>query len=170
MDNLISDQHPLCGEACAVDSGGKIRAAQPQPERNDLWIPFSAFRAPRGLTAEPLGVPGNGRGTQRHRGEAGAALPSGIHGCGRRSPCHAGETHHLRTCPLKVSYTATFQSNSEFDVARSRSKRIGLRFACAVLLLTCTLAVTIRIIHAQEAPTEYQVKAAHLFNFLKFVE
>jgi hypothetical protein len=25
-------------------------------------------------------------------------------------------------------------------------------------------------IHAQEAPTEYQVKAAYLFNFLKFVE
>jgi len=71
---------------------------------------------------------------------------------------------------LKVSHTATFQSNSEFDVARSRSKRIGLRFACAVLLLTCTLAVTIRIIRAQEAPSEYQVKAAYLFNFLKFVE
>ena len=55
-------------------------------------------------------------------------------------------------------------------MARSRSKRIGLRFACAVLLLTCTSAVTIRIIRAQEAPTEYQVKAAYLFNFLKFVE
>ena len=27
-----------------------------------------------------------------------------------------------------------------------------------------------RSIHAQEAPTEYQVKAAYLFNFLKFVE
>ncbi len=28
----------------------------------------------------------------------------------------------------------------------------------------------IRSIHAQEAPTEYQVKAAYLFNFLKFVD
>jgi hypothetical protein len=71
---------------------------------------------------------------------------------------------------LKVLHTATFQCDSEFDATRGWSKRIGLRFACAVLLLTCTSAVTIRTIRAQEAPKEYQVKAAYLFNFLKFVE
>jgi hypothetical protein len=71
---------------------------------------------------------------------------------------------------LKVLHTATFQSNSEFDAARGRSKRIGLRFACAALLLTWASAWAIRSICAQDAPTEYQVKAAYLFNFLKFVE
>jgi hypothetical protein len=38
------------------------------------------------------------------------------------------------------------------------------------VLFTWGWALPFRIIHAQEAPTEYQVKAAYLFNFLKFVE
>ncbi len=67
-------------------------------------------------------------------------------------------------------HTATFHINSEFDAARGRSKRIGARFASAVLLLTWALALPIRNVRAQDAPTEYQVKAAYLFNFLKFVE
>jgi hypothetical protein len=67
-------------------------------------------------------------------------------------------------------YTATFHNNSEFDAARGRSKRIGARFASAVLLLTWASALSIRNVRAQDAPTEYQVKAAYLFNFLKFVE
>lgn len=37
-----------------------------------------------------------------------------------------------------------------------------------VALFACLLAS--RTAHAQQAPTEYQVKAAYLFNFLKFVE
>jgi len=71
---------------------------------------------------------------------------------------------------LKVLHTATFQCDSEFDATRGWSKRIGLQFGCAVLLLTCASALSTRSIRAKEAPTEYQVKAAYLFNFLKFVE
>ena len=39
-----------------------------------------------------------------------------------------------------------------------------------VLLWTILWGLPIRNIRAQEAPTEYQVKAAYLYNFLKFVE
>jgi hypothetical protein len=38
------------------------------------------------------------------------------------------------------------------------------------VLFTWGWALPFQSIHAQEAPTEYQVKAAYLFNFLKFVE
>jgi hypothetical protein len=71
---------------------------------------------------------------------------------------------------LKVLYTAIFHYISGFEAARCRSKRIGPRFASAVLLLTWASASPIRSVRAQDAPTEYQVKAAYLFNFLKFVE
>ena len=64
----------------------------------------------------------------------------------------------------------TFHNNSEFSACQCWSKRIGPRFACAVVLLTWGWVFPLRGIHAQEAPTEYQVKAAYLFNFLKFVE
>jgi hypothetical protein len=64
----------------------------------------------------------------------------------------------------------TFHNNSEFSACQCWSKRIGPRFACAVVLLTWGWVLPLRGIHAQEAPTEYQVKAAYLFNFLKFVE
>jgi hypothetical protein len=39
-----------------------------------------------------------------------------------------------------------------------------------VLLWTWLWGLPIRNIDGQEAPTEYQVKAAYLYNFLKFVE
>ena len=47
----------------------------------------------------------------------------------------------------------------------------GRRFAClAALLLAAQLPPANRAACADESPTEYQVKAAYLFNFLKFVE
>jgi hypothetical protein len=64
----------------------------------------------------------------------------------------------------------TFYKISESDADQCWPKRIGPRFACTVVLLTWGWALPFQIIHAQEAPTEYQVKAAYLFNFLKFVE
>jgi hypothetical protein len=64
----------------------------------------------------------------------------------------------------------TFHNNSEFPACQYWSNRIGPRFACAAVLLAWGCALPSRGIHAQEAPTEYQVKAAYLFNFLKFVE
>ena len=69
-----------------------------------------------------------------------------------------------------VSWTVTLYNNSEFPAHQYWSKRIGPRTLCGVLLLTSAWALPFRSIHAQDAPTEYQVKAAYLFNFLKFVE
>jgi hypothetical protein len=59
---------------------------------------------------------------------------------------------------------------SKSQEGRPWSKRIGPQLAWIVLLLACGWLLLFRSIHAQEAPTEYQVKAAYLFNFLKFVE
>ena len=81
-----------------------------------------------------------------------------------------GEAQQLWAFHVEVSSTAAFHRNSEFEAAQCRSKRIGSRFACAVLLLTWASPFPFRSIHAQEAPTEYQLKAAYLFNFLRFVE
>ena len=87
-----------------------------------------------------------------------------------RADHHRREAQHLWTFYLKVLYTLTFHDNSEFQADRTWSKRIGHGFACVVLLLTWGWPLPFRSIQAQEAPTEYQVKAAYLFNFLKFVE
>ena len=47
----------------------------------------------------------------------------------------------------------------------------GRRFACfAVFLLVVSVPPSNRIAYADQSPTEYQVKAAYLFNFLKFVD
>jgi len=47
----------------------------------------------------------------------------------------------------------------------------GRRFAClAALLLAAHFPPANRAVSADQSPTEYQVKAAYLFNFLKFVE
>jgi len=47
----------------------------------------------------------------------------------------------------------------------------GLRFACfALLLLGMHFPFAKRMVCADQTATEYQVKAAYLFNFLKFVE
>ncbi len=47
----------------------------------------------------------------------------------------------------------------------------GWRFAClAALLLAAHFPIVDRAAGADQSPTEFQVKAAYLFNFLKFVE
>ncbi len=47
----------------------------------------------------------------------------------------------------------------------------GWRFAfLAALLLAVSVPLANRAARADQSPTEYQVKAAYLFNFLKFVE
>jgi hypothetical protein len=52
-----------------------------------------------------------------------------------------------------------------------RSRARGRRVAClAALLLVVYFPLANRAAHADQSPTEYQVKAAYLFNFLKFVE
>lgn len=60
--------------------------------------------------------------------------------------------------------------DTERQVARTWSKGASRRFACLAALLIWGGALPIHSIRAQESPTEYQVKAAYLFNFLKFVE
>ncbi len=50
--------------------------------------------------------------------------------------------------------------------ACASGQRISFRVLCAIAWVFAAA----RTIYAQESPTEYQVKAAYLFNFLKFVE
>jgi len=69
-----------------------------------------------------------------------------------------------------LSHTELIRRNSEIQTDRRWSWRIGARFACAALLLTAVWGRTIRSVRAEQGPTEYQVKAAYLFNFLKFVD
>lgn len=55
--------------------------------------------------------------------------------------------------------------------SRLRDRARGRRFACfAALLLAATFPLAGRAVCAAQTLTEYQVKAAYLFNFLKFVE
>jgi hypothetical protein len=52
-----------------------------------------------------------------------------------------------------------------------RSRACGRRVAClAALILVVYFLLANRAAHADQSPTEYQLKAAYLFNFLKFVE
>jgi hypothetical protein len=52
-----------------------------------------------------------------------------------------------------------------------RLRARGRGFAClAPLLLAVYFPLSNRTVYADQSPTEFQVKAAYLFNFLKFVE
>ena len=55
-------------------------------------------------------------------------------------------------------------------MSRSASRAAGTSLACGVLLLAGAWLAAPQTDYAQQPPTEYQVKAAYLFNFLKFVE
>jgi hypothetical protein len=50
------------------------------------------------------------------------------------------------------------------------SVRFGARSVCAVLFLAGIWTATRRPVRAQQGPTESEVKAAYLLNFLKFVD
>jgi hypothetical protein len=80
------------------------------------------------------------------------------------------EGHHSQAMKQTFLHTAFLDHNLKFQTDRRRSWRIGTRFACAALLLTGGWGLAIRSVRAEQDPTEYQVKAAYLFNFLKFVE
>jgi hypothetical protein len=80
------------------------------------------------------------------------------------------EGHHSQAMKQTFLHTAPLHHNSEFHTDRRRSWQVGTRFACAALLLTGGWGLAIRSVRAEQGPTEYQVKAAYLFNFLKFVE
>jgi hypothetical protein len=65
------------------------------------------------------------------------------------------------------------KANHSYDFASMRVLPISSRrWQTAVILVVLVSAqfVTAPNVHAQEALSEYQVKAAYLFNFLKFVE
>ena len=55
-------------------------------------------------------------------------------------------------------------------MSRCASRTAGRSLAYGVLLLAGAWLAAPQAGHAQHSPTEYQVKAAYLFNFLKFVE
>ena len=62
-----------------------------------------------------------------------------------------------------------FPSVDRADIVR-RSSRIGTRLACAALVLVASCTPAERALGAQQEPTDSEVKAAYLFNFLKFVD
>jgi hypothetical protein len=71
---------------------------------------------------------------------------------------------------LKASLTTSFRHNSKIRSRQHWSNRLGPRSAFAALLLVWACVLPVRGIDAQRGPTEYQVKAAYMLNFLKFVE
>ena len=78
------------------------------------------------------------------------------HGIKVRSKRSTTRTAHC----LALPYNSNFCSRAR-----------GRRFACVVTLLVAAyLPRADRAAYADQSPTEYQVKAAYLFNFLKFVE
>jgi hypothetical protein len=60
--------------------------------------------------------------------------------------------------------------NMWIHVSSFASRTAGRSLACGVLLLAGAWLAAPQADYAQQPPTEYQVKAAYLFNFLKFVE
>jgi hypothetical protein len=71
---------------------------------------------------------------------------------------------------LKRLHLVSFRHNSGNSPDRSWSNTIGSQLALHVFLLLAICALPRGSIHAQDSPTEYQVEAIYLFNFLKFVE
>ena len=71
---------------------------------------------------------------------------------------------------LKASLTTPFCHNSKFRSHRHWSNWLAPRSACVALLLVGAWVLPVRGVDAQQGPTEYQVKAAYVLNFLKFVE
>ena len=71
---------------------------------------------------------------------------------------------------LKASLTTPFCHNSKLRSHRRWSNWLAPRSACVALLLVGAWVLPVRGVDAQQGPTEYQVKAAYVLNFLKFVE
>src|SRR5258708_1835212 len=76
----------------------------------------------------------------------------------------------MRAHILKASHTLHFRSNSKTRSDQPWSNRPGPRAVCVALLLVWAWVLPVRGVDAQRGPTEYQVKAAYMLNFLKFVE
>jgi hypothetical protein len=67
-------------------------------------------------------------------------------------------------------YTKAATIRAGFDMFRTMFRPIGPRFVFFFVLFSGGWLFAGHPISAQQGPTEYQVKAAYLFNFLKFVE
>ena len=79
--------------------------------------------------------------------------------------------HRLGKQDLQVH--KAMESDHGSEIMHMRTKAVSLRMwptAVILVLLISAHAVTASNAHAQGALPEYQVKAAYLFNFLKFVE
>jgi hypothetical protein len=64
-------------------------------------------------------------------------------------------------------------TSRDYEFTRSGTRPSLLRLRCIVTLLGLLFFIHLvnpLLVHAQDALSEYQVKAAYLFNFLKFVE
>jgi hypothetical protein len=81
-----------------------------------------------------------------------------------------GSPHGIKVRSIK-STTRTAHCLALPYNSNPRPRARGRRFAyLAALLLAAYSPLANRAAYADQSPTEYQVKAAYLFNFLKFVE
>src|ERR1019366_7380635 len=110
-------------------------------------------------------------GIQCDRTELVTASPSGVHVCERGNPRDAGEAQLLLQGDLEVLKIIVDKNQSKTRHGRTQPFRLRpWLIAIILVLLVSAHLVTAPEGHAQDALPEYQVKAAYLFNFLKFVE
>jgi hypothetical protein len=112
-----------------------------------------------------------GLGTQRDRTELVTTSPSGVHVSKPGDPRDAGETQLLWKDDLEVLEIVV--AKNQFETRYVQTERVWL---CAWLLggslslLTYAHLAKTSNGYAQGSSSEYQMKAAYLLNFLKFVE
>jgi hypothetical protein len=77
---------------------------------------------------------------------------------------------HFPWVVTRVLYSFVPLYNMGIHVSSFASRTAGRSLACGALLLAGVWLAAPHTGYAQQPATEYQVKAAYLFNFLKFVE
>jgi hypothetical protein len=84
--------------------------------------------------------------------------------------CRNGEVRPPLWVIARMDYCLAILHSAGMGIRLHRSRAARSRLACGALLLAGAWLVATHAGYAQQSPTEYQVKAAYLFNFLKFVE
>ena len=82
---------------------------------------------------------------------------------------HAPALQHSIWKVTRVIGWVVARYNTEALTNQRTSREMHGRVACSILL-SAGIWLAAHSTFAQQSPTEYQVKAAYLFNFLKFVE
>jgi hypothetical protein len=108
--------------------------------------------------------------TNEKTNETCQSLVAALRGMRRSTAAAAASAEIGPSFDLKGLHLVSFRHNSGISPNPRWSNGIGSQFAYLVFLLLGICALPRGSIHAQDGPTEYQVEATYLFNFLKFVE